>query len=246
MPRQQKYDEIPFEKVVFNGKIFMYTSPDWKTLYPVVDIIRLLKPNTIISHKVGKGQDTIRTYGCQYNHRIIGDTLTTKKDYLGILKMVKCIFTFSDSYDIITTNLINAAKTNKLPYVCYSTLDNIYHFYFNEIIKEFKTAKEVVDHMYILFDLDEVKKLAELFPEFEIITPEALKNTTLDECREILKKTESEVKKKERSVKLFDPHLAKLKKMERDRIKVQYSDDIEKINKQFSGVNFLSKLLKKN
>ena len=102
--------------------------------------------------------------------------------------------------------------------------------------------------MYILFDLDEVKKLAELFPEFEIITAEAVKNTTLEECREILKKTESEVKKKERTLqtKLFDPHLAKIKKMERDRIKVEYSDDVEKINKQFSGINFLSKLLKKN
>lgn len=248
MPRQVKYDDIPFEKITFNGKIFMYNTPNWNILYPIVDIIRALKPNTIICHKIGKGQEIIRTYGSQYNHRILKEPLSVKNDYLIALKMVKCIFIFSDTSDIIATNLINAAKTNKINYVCYSTLDSIYHFYSPDIEKkEFKVVEELITYMYNLFDLAETKKLVELFPEFEIITPEVIKNTCLEECQELLKKSEQEIAKKEKkfSTKIYDPHLAKLKKMERERIKVEYDDDVEKINKKMSTFNLLGKFLKK-
>ena len=72
MPRISKFDDIPFEKVIYSGKIFIYNSPEWNILYPIVNIIRLLKPNTIIGYKYGKGQNIIKTYGTQYFHRLIG------------------------------------------------------------------------------------------------------------------------------------------------------------------------------
>jgi hypothetical protein len=58
----------------------------------------------------------------------------------------------------------------------------------------------------------------------------------------------TEKKKKDlNNVQLFDPHLARMKKMERDRIKVDYPDDLEKINKklQQTSINVFSKKINK-
>ena len=51
MPRIGKFEETCYEKIQFSGKIFMYSSLSWNVLFPIVDIIRLLKKNTIISFK---------------------------------------------------------------------------------------------------------------------------------------------------------------------------------------------------
>jgi hypothetical protein len=82
MAPRTKYEDTVYEKVEYSGKIFMYCSRSWNVLFPVVDIIRLLKPNTIISCLCGKGQQIIRGYGTQYNHRVIQTELKEKKDYL--------------------------------------------------------------------------------------------------------------------------------------------------------------------
>ena len=54
-------------------------------------------------------------------------------------------------------------------------------------------------------------------------------------------------KKDLKNVQFFDANLSRIKKMERDRVKVEYPDDIEKINKrlQQTSINVFSKLLKK-
>jgi len=247
MPRQVKYDDTTiFEKVIFSGKVFMYNSPDWDILFPIVDIIRLFKPNTIISHKSGKGQNTIRMYGSQYNHRLLGNIIINKNDYSTSLQMVKCIFIFTDNSDPIVLNLMNTAKKNNIPIVCYSTLDSVYHCYSGESKQILNDPKEVIDFMYSLFDLAEIKKIADLFPEFEIIENVPESPNILDKCHEKLKEiTQQEKKKKDlNNIKLFDPNLARIKKMEKDRTKVEYEDDLEQINKKMNS-NFISKFFKK-
>ena len=240
---RQKYDDTVTEKFVSSGKVFMYKSPEWEILFPIVDIIRLFKKNTILSYKIGKGQNIFRTYGSGYNHTFLGNDLKKKDDYLFALRMVQCVFLFSDASDPIVTSLINLSKKNEIPYVCYSTLDSKYHFFYNTEHKLFEKPEDVINHMYFLFDLGVIKKLATLFPDFEIIDAEDLKqNTTLEECQRILKETTiSEKKKKDlNNVQLFDPHLSRLRKMERDRVKVDYPDDPKP-----PGNNFLSKFFKK-
>ena len=114
MPRITKFEDVFYEKPEFSGKMFMYSSLSWNVLFPIVDIIRLLKKNTIIGYKYGKGQELIKNYGPQYNHRMLGYDLKNKNDYLKNLQMVKNIFIFSDESDIIATNLLSAAKSNKI------------------------------------------------------------------------------------------------------------------------------------
>jgi len=48
MGPKTKYEDTVYEKVVHSGKIFMYNSPSWNILFPVVDIIRILKKNTFL------------------------------------------------------------------------------------------------------------------------------------------------------------------------------------------------------
>ena len=222
MPRPTKVDEY-YEKTEHSGKIFMYCSPSWNVLFPIVDIIRLLKKNTLIWYKYGKGQALIKNYGSQYYHCLVGCDLKHKNDYLENLKMVRCIFIFTDESDPVATNLINIAKQNKISVVCYSNLDHVYHFYKNGISKVvFDTPAEVVDKMYELYELNEVKKLAELFPDFEILSlPPDTKKSTLEECMEMMKTVTLEEKKKKDSHVAnkiyFDPASNKLKKMEYER-----------------------------
>jgi hypothetical protein len=236
MPRQTKYETEIYEKVQFNGKVYMYTSHRWGVLYPVVDIIRLFRPNTIIAHKIGMGQDIIRTYGSQYGHRVLETDLKNKNDYLLSLKMVKCIFLYTDGADHVVSSLMNLGKKNKIPVVCYSSIDNIYHFYDTEWEKVlFKSASDVIDNMYNLFDLEKVKKLAELFPDFEILEtpePETLPGKSkLEKCREILKENQN----------------AEQKKKESTSVKVYKKQEViaEVIPPEKVGTNFLSKFLNK-
>jgi hypothetical protein len=241
-----KYDDIPFEKVTFNGKVFMYTTPGWEVLYPVVDIIRLFKSNTVISYKFGKGQNIIRTYGTQYNHRVCGFEIKNKNDYTEALKSVKCVFIFTDSADSYAETFINMAKSLKILLVCYSNLDKVYHFYncFESSKITLNKAEEVIDHIYSAFESVKVTKLAELFPDFEIIEApvEEPKETVLEECLKKLKVTDSIEKKKKESLmvkKVNDANLTKIKNMEKDRKKVVYDD--EDIIKKMKAVNIFAK-----
>jgi len=210
-----KYDDV-YEKVEYSGKIFIYNSPTWNTLFPIVDIIRILKKNTIIGFKYGKGQQSIRMYGTQYNHCMSGYELKNKDDYLKL--NFKNIFTFSDEPDYIITNLINFSKKNKVNVICYSNIDGVYHFYEGENKFQFKKAQDVVDKMYALLDFDGVKRLSELFPEFEILEPPPENTeTTLDKSIALFKQQEKKVQQEKKYTKVYDPHLSKLKKMEYER-----------------------------
>ena len=221
MPRIPKFEETLYEKTEFSGKILMYSSVSWNVLFPIVDIIRLLKKNTIIGHTYGKGQTIIKHYGSQYGHTIIGYDLKNKNDYLQNLRMINNIFIFTDESDVIATNLINAAKKNKINVICYSNLDHIYYFYKNGSEKIIiNTPQEVIDLVYELSDFNEAKKMAELFPDFEIIEPsELLSKSTLEECMEMMKKVEIEVKNKQVVTNkiYFDPATNKLKKVDYER-----------------------------
>jgi len=224
MPSRLTKDDIIFEKTQFSGKIMMYNSPTWDVLFPIVDIIRLLRKNTIISTKCGKGQNIIRTYGSQYDHRILSYDFKNKDDYLKNILMVKTIFIFSDSNENFVTNLLTLAKKNKINVVCYSTIDSVYHFYdyTNDKKYNFKEPSEVVEQMYLLFEYFEVKKIAELFSDFEIIPLEdTTKKSSLEECMEALSLKNKELKEKKDKLIItkipFDPNLAKLKKMEYER-----------------------------
>jgi len=250
MPRQVKYDEIPFEKPEYNGKIFMYSSPEWEILFPIVDIIRILKKPSIISTRNGKGQSNIRTYGRQYYHRVLHDDLVTKKDYISILKTVKCAFIFNNNADPVVTNVLQVCKLLNIPTICYSSIDSVYHFSYLTEKATLKSPQDVIDKMYNLFDLVSVQKVAELFPDFEILTPEESKAVTpLDHCQHILKEAALTEKKRlaMNNVQIFDPHLARIKKMERDRVKIEYDDDLEKINKKMQqvSINVFSKKIGK-
>ena len=112
--RVTKYEDTIYEKPEYSGKIFMYCSKTWNVLFPLVDIIRILKKNTIIGYTYGKSQQYIRMYGPQYNHMLISYDLKNKKDYVENLKAIKNIFIFSDEPDITVDNLISAAKKNKI------------------------------------------------------------------------------------------------------------------------------------
>jgi hypothetical protein len=229
-----KYDDTQLEKTTFNGKVLMYCTPGWETLYPIVDIIRLLKSNTIISFKFGKGQGIIKTYGMQYGHRVTGYQIGNKQEYIDALRMVKCVFVFTDSADSYAETFINMAKTLKILLVCYSNLDKVYHFYNNDSKINIKTAQETIDHIYTYFDLVEATKMAELFPDFEIIEApvEEPKESVLDECLKKLKKVNlnEKIKKDSITTKVYDPNLVKIRAMEESRKKVSYDESYSKAN----------------
>jgi hypothetical protein len=232
MPRLPKVDEQFYEKTDFSSKIFMYCSPEWNVLYPIVEVIRILKSNTIIGYMYGKGQRDIKTYSQQYNHRILGYNLENKRDYNELLRTkIKFIFIFNDGQDPISTNLINFSNKNNLVIVCYSNIDECYHFQnTNEEVIKYKTAKETVDKMYTFIDKLAAQKFESIFPDFDLIEPEQTKNTTLEECIDKLKQihVEEKVKKDSLNIKLFDPHIAKIKAMEYQRAqkKIVYEGEL--------------------
>jgi len=250
MPRAAKYDEIPFEKVVFSSKLCIYITPKWEILFPIVEIIRLLHKNSIIAYRIGKGQDIIKTYGSQYNHRIVGYDLKKKQDFLENLKCVKCIIVFSDTKDLVVDNLITYSKNVGVLLICYSNLDSVYHIYDKENKETVKKPEEVLEKMYNIINKNDLSKLNDLFPEFDILEePEKKEVTVLEKCIQRIKKTSSEESiKKEQTVKIYDIHYGKLKKMEylRSMNKVVYDDDVEKINKQLKNTGrSLSSFFKK-
>ena len=262
MPRLPKFEDPTFEKFVSSGKIMMYSSNNWKITYPIVDIIRLLKKNTIIQIKNGKGQNEIQTYGIQYYHRLIRCDLITKQDYDNLCRAyIKTIFIYTDISDTVAKNLLKCANTLKICAVCYSSLDKVYHYYdytnaitdpftketTNVIKNSFIKPNEVIEHMYNLVDFGALKKINELFPD-EILFDEPVSTevSKLDQCIAAMKISSDHEKQKVQQSKivkelplssvgkiLFDPHSAKLKKMEYQRAqKNQFTEFFKKSSKQ--------------
>ena len=238
----KQIDESLFEIPQYWGKVFMYNSPSWNVLFPIVDIIRLFPKNTIIGHTYAKNQNTIKLYGSQYNHSVIGVDLKRKDDYLKNLKTVKFMFIFSDTSDTLANNLINYCETTKTPLICYSSFDKIYHFYEyildkslqnKEIVLQKKTT-QIKDPESVILKIESTQetikltKLDSLFPEFHVLEPEKVLESTLDKCIEIFKETsEKEEKKKVYSTKIpFDANFNKLKYLEKSKKPVVYDDEL--------------------
>jgi len=246
MPRgvSKTSDESIFEIPNYWGKVFMYTSPSWNVLYPVVDIIRSFPKHTIISHAYTKGQQTIKLYGNQYNHCVIGTELKKKNDFVA-LKMVKFIFVFSDTQDTLATNIIEYAKKIGIPLICYSTIDNMYHFTSKEKTVLIKKPEDIQNKMQEISELNHLSKFDELFPEFTVLEPDKAIENTLDKCIEILNQTTlKEKKKKVFSEKVpFDANFNKLKIKEKQKkqLAVKYDDELPTTK----PVSSLSSLFKK-
>ncbi len=139
---------------------------------------------------------------------------------------------------------MNTATKNKINVVCYSNLDSIYHFYDNVSDKKMtlNTPQLVIEKLYECMDRDQAKRVADLFPDFELLEPEQdTKKTSLEECTELLKEIDLEEKKKkqQKATKLFDPHLNKLKRMEYERSQRNtfYPDSVEEIVKKEANKN---------
>lgn len=228
MPRPIKFDDS-YEKVEHWTKLFMYNNPAWNNISPIVEIIRNLDKHCYIAYKYGKGQNTIKLYSSQYNHRILGCDLKKGDDYIQniVHGFVKFIFIFSDSTDSYSTNLINIAKKYKICAICYSNFDSIYYFYNysigESVIYKFNTAIEVIGIMKELTEYTSFKRIVDIFPEFDII-PEVINNSTpvLERCLQLLRETSiiEECKKESKKIKkvtnkpFYDANLNKLKKHE--------------------------------
>ena len=244
MPRLPKFEETPFEKTNYSGKVFMYNSPEWAVLFPIVEIIRSFRPYTIIGYTYGKGQMNIKTYSSQYYHRILGYDLKSKKNYLDALKTVKCLFIFNDSQDNVAQNLLLAAKGFGIMTVCYSNIDNLYTSFNLKENFSCSSPEEVTKNMYHELDLIKTKEIAELFPDFEIIEKEeTVKESCLDECiKKLNNVTLAEKKRAEKDlIKFYDPNLSRIKQMEKDRVRTVYDDEI----KRMGSVNIFKKFTKK-
>ena len=264
MPRQIKYEDAPFEKAEYCNKIFMYNEPTWNVLFPIVDIIRALEKHTIISFKYGKGTQFIKMYGIHHNHLVTGYDLKNKNDYTILSKAnIKFIFIFTDTPDIIATNLIKIGQTFNIPTICYSNVDHVYHCYENDknnTVTIIPKSIDVIEYINNIKAKKSVEKLAELFPEFEIVDlPEENSYPVLEECLKKLRiVTETEKNKKETNKtlrycepslkKFYDPNLNKLKKLEYDRSQHNkvYEDDLETINKNIKHAQLAEQPHKKN
>jgi len=226
-----KYDDPVYKKPNHWGKILMYNNHTFNVLFPIVDIIRILPKETIISHKYAKNQNIIKLYGGQYNFLLLGIDLIKKQDYLENLKTVKFIFIFSDVQDTIADNLINYCKKTKTNLICYSNLDNIYHFYDDEIVLKIKEPENVIIKMEEIKERNTLNKLNELFPEFEILEPDnKIKNCVLEECLNTLRNSNQDVKdKKVYSTKLTFDNEIEIKKTNENKKNFK-NNKIEKIN----------------
>lgn len=230
---KQPKEEMIYEKVTHWGKIFMYNSPSWNTLFPIVDIIRILPKNTIITHAYAKNQVSIKTYASQYNHMVYGIDLETVDDYAKNMQNMKYIFTFSDGQDSIIKNVLNYGSKMKICCICFSMIDSMYHFYdyTGEEMEKYTFSKplEVVEKMEYLKEMKKLNTIAKLFPDFEIIPQEKVEVNTLEQCLEKLRLSTNQIKqKKEKEVihKLpFDANFSQLKHMERAKKREVYDDE---------------------
>lgn len=229
MPKIIKYDDN-YEKTNFSYKTFMYISPEWKdNLYTIVEIIRNLK-KSIIGYRYGKGQNTIKTYGSQYGHRIIGYTINNKDEYFKYILngLIKFVFVFTDTSDTFITNLLTLCKTYNIPIICYSSIDAKYQLYESGKIITFTSVQDVIEKINELDQILEVKRITKMFENIDFID-ESPNNSfpVLEKCMEKLKiTTDSEQSKKDDSkIKFYDPSFRILKRHEylykKEHIKVE-------------------------
>ena len=230
MPRVTKYDDAVFPKPEYWGKILMYLNPKWEKLYPYVNIIRILPPETVIAHKPAQNQTNIRIYGTQYNHCVVDLAISNRKDYIDELKCVKFIFVFSDTQDSFATNLINYSEKSQTSLIAYSNINSLYYFYEytlegKQIIHEFMDPQQVIDKMVSIKSRGMADKLQQLFPEFDILEQPVVKTTSkLESSLKILREQSQQ---KPGSYKLaFDANFNQLKRLDTEKKKIVYDDEL--------------------
>lgn len=207
MPRPIKYDDT-YEYVPSYTKVFMYINPEWDVLFPYVEILRLLDRSTIV-YKNGKNQTKIRHHASYYNHTTFGEDLKTKEDYLQtiIRGRVKFVFVFTDSQDSFSINMMEFAKKQNIPLICYSNIDSKYHFYdHSSSIEKISSPVDLINKMKELNDILTFEKMVDMFPEFELIPDEPLENKNLQRCIEKIKKCSltEETYKSSRRTKVYE------------------------------------------
>lgn len=240
MPRTSKYkydDNYPVVKT--SGKIFMYIHPQWITLYPIVEFIKVLEPKTIIGYKYGKNQQIIKNYSSHYNQMVIGYSLDNKEDYLSkIVKgKVSYIIIFNNSLDDpVTKNLVSISESFKINLVTYSMNESSYQLKYYPSGLSSKTPSEGVPEkmsfgspsglakkMNELKEADMLSPFKQVFPEYLLeqvhIVPEEdpLKTSgSLIECMEKIKSfTDCEQAKKDSTkIKFYDPMVFVLRKQQ--------------------------------
>jgi hypothetical protein len=187
----------------------MYISPQWDTLFPYVEIVRQLDRSTIL-YKNGKNQTRIRDHAGYYNHTTFGEDFKTKEDYLRwiVRGRVKFVFVFTDSQDPFSVNIIEFAKKQNIPLICYSNIDSKYHFYdHSNCVEKITDPLDVINKMKELNDILTFEKMVDMFPEFELIPDEPVENKNLQRCIEKIKKcalAEENYKKSHRT-KIYKP-----------------------------------------
>ena len=97
-------------------------------------------------------------------------------------------------------------------------------------ITEFTNPEEVIEKMILLNEMKGMKKLHELFPDFEILDEPGQTENILDDCLKKMKNVDINIETKKEASKIkvaFDPHLSKIKKAEyqRQQKKIVYPDD---------------------
>ncbi len=249
MTRKTKYEDLCVDEedknIQFSTKLFMYINPKWDILFPYVEIIRLLPKNTIIAYKVGKNQNKIREYATGYFHRVIENTFINKQDYHRNIVMgrVKYIFTFNDTPDNFSENLIKLSDSYKIPLVCYSSIDKYYHCWkWNTSDKKehikYTTPEEVINFMKEVETEVLTDTFNHLFPELNLDTEPVQTNVVLKECVEVLRNKSEEIKKtaENNKIKLYDPHMAKLKKHEYNKQQEERAKEISQIDTMMSKI----------
>ena len=209
MPRALKYDDVEYEVPKYFTKIFMYNAPNFNNIGPVVEIIRNI-PQSIISHKYGKYQNTVSVYSRQYNHLVLGLDLKGRNDYVSFANSrIRFIFIFNNSDDTIATNLMNLAEKHNMCVICYSEIDSKYHFYDSTFQKtEYSTAPEVINRITEIKDLISFQKIYELFPDVDILPePENKTAGSFEKCVEIFRKQkiEEEINRTKNKTKIYVP-----------------------------------------
>jgi len=232
MPRTAKYkydDNYPVVKT--SGKILMYIGTQWNVLYPIVELIKVLEPKTIIGYKYGKNQQIIKNYGSHYNHIVIGYSLDNKEHYISkiVNGHVSYIIIFDSSFDNpVTKNLVGISESFKINLVTFNLNTNTYKlkYYPCEQVPEkmnFGNPEHLVQKMNDLKESEMLLPWKNTFPEYLLeqieIHPEEdpLKTKTdgaLNECIEKIKSvTHCEQAKKDSSkIKFYDPTMNVLRK----------------------------------
>ena len=233
-------------------KIFLTTSYDWKTDWPVVDILKNLNPETLILHCGGKRAKILRLYGPQYGIRM-GDCSQNDHNKKALDEVFyndpEYVFLFAcDSKDKLITDIRELCIQQQTYYIFFD-LSDIIHTYTlfqgeSELLVTTK-AEELIEYItnidiqnrfsFLLDDMDiKLEDPHDIQAQPKFGTPEYYEK--LDQSKELLIKKKKEIEKNRDSnqIKFYDPALSALQRGRyiKGRWKKEvFDDDIGNIKK---------------